>query len=111
MGSHTGLYVDDGQFMYRDFVVQFVGERGYMLVQRPDRISLHLDEFHVEEIPSADTDAFVAEMTNLRDVVLGQAPPATTARDGLVTTRLVEAAFASGRDQGQWLACKPHNRA
>ena len=110
LGSHTGLYVDACQFMYRDFVAQFIGERGYMLVERPDRISLHLDTFQVAEVPPANTDAFVAEMTNFRDAVLGRTAPATCARDGLIATRLVEAAFASGQAQGQWIPCVPDRR-
>lgn len=103
LGSHAGLYVDAGRFMRRDFTAQFIGERGYMILQRPDRICLHLETFTVETVDPSAVDTFVAEMTNFRDVVLGRAEPATTALDGVIGTRLVEAAFASGRDRGRWV--------
>ena len=103
MGSHTGVYVDSCRFMQRDFTAQFIGERGYVTVQRPDRISVHLEEFTVEQIGPPAVDPFVAELTNFRDTVLGRAEPFTTARDGVIATRLVEAAFASGQAQGGWV--------
>ena len=106
MGSHTGVYTEACRFMYRDLTMQFIGERGYMVVQRPDRIALHLEEYRVEEVaPSPSSEAFSAEITNFRDAVLGKSVPATTPRDGVIATRLVEAAFAGARDGLKWLEC------
>ena len=105
IGSHTGLYTEACQFMYRDLTMQFMGERGYMTVRRPDRIGMHLEEYREETVDPSTVNSFAAEMTNFRDAVLGKAEPATSARDGVIGTRLVEAAFAAGQQDGRWVHC------
>lgn len=76
----------------------FMGERGYLRVERPDRLVLHTDDVNVVNVEPTAVNSFVAELTNFRDVVLHGAKPFISAEEALLPTRLVEAAFASHRE-------------
>lgn len=71
-GLLQGMYCDNTTFCFRDFTMTFLGENGYMRVERPDRIVMHTDEYRVVEIGNAEKSAFVMELEHFRDAVLGR---------------------------------------
>lgn len=85
-----GMYAVGSTFCFRDLSITFSGDKGYMRVERPDRIVVHTDTFHVESIPAAETGAFVLELTHFRDAVLGRCANTLTAASANEMTRLIE---------------------
>lgn len=98
-GGHAGImagYIEGyPEIAGRDDIVfQVVGEGGYLLGQRPDRLSL-VDHGGVRAIPIQPVDAFEAELAVFLDALAtGRAPP-VTGRDGLRAQRIIEAAVRS----------------
>ena len=86
-----GMYCDETVFCFRDLCITFLGEKGYMRVERPDRIVLHTDAFRVEEIGKAERNAFDLELEAFRDSILGvPGAAAPSAEDAVRMTELVE---------------------
>ena len=75
---------------YGGEVLAFLGENGYMRVERPDRIILHTDDYRVIEIGNAEKSAFVMELEHFRDAVLGKTENTLRASDAVTMTRLIE---------------------
>lgn len=89
-GLLQGMYCDNTTFCFRDFTMTFLGENGYMRVERPDRIVMHTDEYRVVEIGNAEKSAFVVELEHFRDAVLGRTENTLRASDAVRMTRLIE---------------------
>ncbi len=89
-GLLQGMYCDNTTFCFRDFTMTFLGENGYMRVERPDRIVMHTDEYRVVEIGNAEKSAFVMELEHFRDAVLGRTENTLRASDAVRMTRLIE---------------------
>lgn len=85
-----GMYCDHTTFCFRDLTITFLGENGYMRVERPDRIVMHTDEYRVVEIGNAEKSAFVMELEHFRDAVLGRTENTLRASDAVRMTRLIE---------------------
>ena len=89
-GLLQGMYCDNTTFCFSDFTMTFLGENGYMRVERPDRIVMHTDEYRVVEIGNAEKSAFVVELEHFRDAVLGRTENTLRASDAVRMTRLIE---------------------
>lgn len=85
-----GMYCEKCTFCYRDLTLTFLGENGYMRVERPDRIILHTSEFRVVEVPPAEVNAFALELEHFRQAVLGKAENTLRASDAVRMTWLIE---------------------
>jgi myo-inositol 2-dehydrogenase/D-chiro-inositol 1-dehydrogenase len=96
-GMFAGMYASDASFVYRDLTMTFLAENGYMRIERPDRIVLHLEEFTVESVDPAANNAFVEELAAFTHCVAGKHPPEIEPEAGFYTTALVEAANLSSR--------------
>jgi predicted dehydrogenase len=90
----AGVYSRETRFLGRDVLLTVVGERGFLRVERPDRITLHLDDYEVIPVPTAEADPFTLEARNLLASVAGTSRPLATGWDGYRATHVVEAARA-----------------
>lgn len=89
-GQLQGIYALENKFMYRDLTLTFTGEKGYMRVERPDRIVLHTSDYSVKEINPAGVNAFVRELQHFCDVIRGREKNMLDGKLGLITTKIVE---------------------
>lgn len=85
-----GMYCDDTIFCFRDLTITFLGEKGYMRVERPDRILIHTDALRVEDIGKAERNVFDVELEEFKKVVEGKAGNPPSAEDAVIATKLVE---------------------
>ena len=85
-----GMYCDQSTFCFRDLTITFLGEHGYMRVERPDRIVMHTNEFRVIEVPPAEKSAFVLELEHFRAAVEGKCENTLRASDAVRMTKLIE---------------------
>ena len=88
--SLQGMYCDKTTFCFRDLTITFLGENGYMRVERPDRIVMHTDEYRLVEIPPAEKSAFVLELEHFKDAVEGKCENTLKAADAVRMTKLIE---------------------
>ena len=92
-----GLYCDQTTFCYRDLTITLLGEKGYIRIERPDRIVVHTDAFRVIDIPDAlSVNTFAVELGLFKAACLGQGPNAQTAADAVRMTRLIEEIRTAG---------------
>ncbi len=85
-----GMYAKECGFWFKDLTFTFLGDQGYMRVERPDRIIMHTKEFKVVDIPAATKSAFVCELEHFRDAVLGKVENTLKAESAIEMTRLIE---------------------
>ena len=85
-----GMYCEKTTFCFRDLTLTFLGENGYMRVERPDRIILHTHEFRVIEVPPAKTSSFALELEHFRQAVSGKVENTLRASDAVRMTWLIE---------------------
>lgn len=90
IGQLQGMYALENKFMFRDFTATFTGEKGYMRVERPDRIILHTSDYSVKEINPAGVNAFVQELGHFCNVISGKEKNLLGGKFGLMTTKMVE---------------------
>ena len=93
-----GLYCTKTVFQFRDLTITFLGENGYMRVERPDRIVLHTDRFEVVEIPADSRSTFDIELTHFMRCIQGTEPNPIPASAAIRATGLIEAARAAAGD-------------
>lgn len=99
-----GMYAEKTCFCFRDLTITLLGEQGYLRIERPDRIVLHTDQFRVVEVDmSKEKSAFIQELEQFRDAVLGKSTNTLSAADAVRMTELIESIRAAGehRDQGR----------
>jgi predicted dehydrogenase len=85
-----GMYCEKTTFCFRDLTLTFLGENGYMRVERPDRIILHTNDFRVVEVPPAKTSSFALELEHFRQAVSGKVENTLRASDAVRMTWLIE---------------------
>ncbi len=91
-----GMYAVSSTFCYRDLTLTFLGDKGYMRVERPDRIIMHTDKYEVIEIPSAEKSAFELELTHFMNAVNGKEENTLTAQSAIDMTRFINEAYRKG---------------
>lgn len=100
-------YSPDTKFTFNDLTITYVGQRGYMRVERPDRIFLHTEGNEIIDIePKNNLDLFREELQDFAEAVAAGKQPEACARIGAEMTFLVEAARTSSetgeRVKVQW---------
>ncbi len=95
IGQLQGMYALENKFLFRDLVITFTGEKGYMRVERPDRIVLHTSDYAVKEVNPAGVNAFVCELSHFCKVINGEERNTLGGRYGLLATKIVEEANRS----------------
>jgi len=91
------MYCDKTAFCFRDLTITLLGENGYMRIERPDRIVMHTDNFHVIEVGAAEKSAFVCELEHFKSAVEGKCANSLTAADAVRMTELIEAIRNAGK--------------
>lgn len=91
-----GMYAVTSTFCFRDLTLTFLGDKGYMRVERPDRIIMHTDEYRVIEIPQGGVNAFAAELSHFCDVLEGKCESMLGAENGVAMTKFINEAYEKG---------------
>lgn len=91
-GQLQGMYARESKFFYRDLTIQFLGEKGYVRIERPDRIIVHADKFETHVIEPSNVNAFVCELGHFCRVVSGEEENSLGGEYGVMTTELIEQA-------------------
>lgn len=95
-GQLISSYSPATKFTFNDLTITYLGERGYMRVERPDRIFLHTDGNEIIDIePKGGLDLFKEELQDFIEAVATHQKPKMDARLGAEMTFMVEAARAS----------------
>ena len=95
-GQLMSSYSPDTSFTFSDLTMSFVGEKGYMRVERPNRIFLHTDKDEIiDVVPEDNFFATVAELRQFVDCVKKGVMPDPDVHNGANMTFMVEAARAS----------------
>lgn len=89
-GLLEGMYAVDTTFCFRDFTMTFLGDQGYIRVERPDRIVIHSNEYRVVEVLPYEKSAFVLELEHFKACVEGVEVNTLTAEDATYATKLIE---------------------
>jgi len=95
-GQLMSIYSPNTVFTGRDLVLTFVGESGYMRVERPDRIILHTKEYKVINIePISNLMVFTEQFREFINCLKNGLQYKPDVYDGTITTFMVEAANKS----------------
>jgi predicted dehydrogenase len=92
IGQLQGMYALENSFMFRDFCATFLGEKGYLRIERPDRVILHTNEYNVHEVESGGVNAFAEELKHFCNVIQGTEENTLTAEAGIDATFIAEKA-------------------
>lgn len=95
-GQLISCYSPATKFTFNDLTITYVGERGYMRVERPNRIFLHTDTDEIiDVVPKENGELFREELEAFVEAVRLGAKPDPDVRTGAEMTFLVEAARLS----------------
>lgn len=93
LGQLQGMYALENQFMFRDFSATFLGEKGYLRIERPDKVILHTDEYSTHEVDPGKVNAFAEELKHFCNVIQGKEKNILTAEAGINATFIADEAF------------------
>lgn len=89
-------YLPDTAFSFCDLAITYVGQRGYIRVERPGRIFLHTDRDEIFDVTPEDNGAlFTLQLDAFLQAAKDGRRCTPNARDGLEITAFVEAARRS----------------
>ncbi len=94
-----GLYAVSSTFCYRDLTITLLGDKGYVRIERPDRIIIHTDRYEVIDIPAAEKSAFVCELEHFKGACEGKWQNTLTAEDAGRVTAMIEEARSLGENK------------
>ena len=92
-GQLSGMYARDSSFMYRDITMMFLGEKGFLRVERPDRVVVHTGGQQVFEVDGSKTNAFLEEQRHFCAVLRGEEQNTLGADAGINATFIADEAF------------------
>ena len=92
-GQLSGMYAKESSFMFKDITMMFLGEKGYMRVERPDRIIIHDTETRVFEVDSSNANAFLEEQKHYCAVLRGEEENTLGAEAAANATFIADEAF------------------
>lgn len=95
-GQLLSSYSPHTKFTFSDLSITYVGECGYMRIERPNRIFLHTDKDEVINItPKENIRLFAEELSDFVEAIAQENDVHPNARDGAEMTFLVESARES----------------
>ncbi|MEW6359191.1 MAG: Gfo/Idh/MocA family oxidoreductase [Planctomycetota bacterium] len=98
-GALSGMYAKEGKWTGRDFCLTVLGEKGYMQVERNERIVLHTDAVRVIEKPAEAPNTFAIELGEFLDAVRDNLPVPIDGAAGYYTTAMVELSVKAAREE------------
>lgn len=82
-----------------DIALTFVGDKGYMRIERPDRIVINTDSYKVVEVePIGGMDIFIVQAQKFIDALKSGTEYVPNAADGEINTNLIECANEAYRE-------------
>lgn len=96
-----GLYAVSSTFCYRDLTITILGDKGYIRIERPDRIIIHTDHYEVVEVGNAEKSAFVCELEHFKGACEGKWANTLTGEDATRVTAMIEEARALGESKNK----------
>lgn len=98
-GQLSSTYSPETKFTFADITIMFVGEKGYMKVERPDKITVHTTETKVYEVePIDNTTVFEKQFRIFIDGLKEGKICGPNAEDGAINTIMIEAANKSNKE-------------
>lgn len=98
-GQLSSTYSPGTKFTFADITIMFVGEKGYMKVERPDKITVHTTETKVYEVePIDNTTVFAKQFKIFIDGLKEGKLCGPNAKDGAINTIMIEAANKSNKE-------------
>ncbi len=95
-GQLMSLYTTGQRFTFRDLTISYIGENGYLKIERPNRLILHTTEDEVIDVtPRDNVDIFAEQLQEFLACVQSGRPFEPGPRAGAGITRLIEAARQS----------------
>ena len=83
-----------------DCAMTFIGENGYVRIERPNRLGLHTTSHQVSDVtPVPDSEAFARQTKTFVDSILNGNPFAADVKRGVWATVFVEAAHRSAKEE------------
>ncbi len=99
IGQLMSAYTTTAAWTYQDIVITFVGENGYMRIERPNRILVATDRQYVMEVEPLDgEEPFRIELEGFINSLIEKKEYHPDVHDGAITTILVESANISYRE-------------
>jgi len=99
IGQLMSSYTSKATWTYQDIAITFVGENGYMRVERPNRIVVATDTQYVVEVQPLDgEEPFRIELEGFVKSLIEKKQFHPDVHDGAITTILVESANISHRE-------------
>lgn len=99
IGQLMSAYTTTASWTYQDIAITFVGENGYMRVERPNRIVLATDTQRVIDVEPLDgEEPFRIELAGFVDSLIRKTQFRPDVHDGAITTILVESANISHKE-------------
>lgn len=107
-GALCGMYAKEGKWTGRDFCLTVLGEKGYMQIERNERIVLHGDSVEVFDKPKDTPNSFALELSDFMAAIESGAAPPVDGMAGYYTTAMVELAVRAHRERrGQEIEALP----
>lgn len=99
VGQLMSAYTTTASWTYQDIAITFVGENGYMRVERPNRIVLATNTQRVVDVEPLDgEEPFRIELEGFVNSLIQKTEFHPDVHDGAITTILVESANISHRE-------------
>lgn len=94
IGQLMSSYSTNSAWTGYDIAMTFVGEKGYMRIERPDRIVFNTDKgYWVEEVqPIGGMDIFAVQLEKFVDALINNKPYDADVSAGAIATILIESA-------------------
>ncbi len=84
-----GMYAVSSTFCFRDLTITFLGDMGYMRIERPDRIIMHTEEYKVINVEPVQKSSFVLELEHFMRCVQGTDKNMLTADDAIHMNKFI----------------------
>lgn len=98
-GMLVSSYAPEITFTYGDITIIYVGSKGYMKVERPNKITIHTNKTEVFDIePLEGSAAFDNEIRTFVDGLKEGKLAGPNYKDGVINTLMIEAACKSHRE-------------
>lgn len=98
-GMLVSAYSPEITFTFGDITIIYVGSKGYLKIERPDRITVHTKETEVYDVePYEGSAPFEMEIRTFVDGVKEGKLAGPNYEDGVINTLLIEAAGKSHRE-------------
>jgi predicted dehydrogenase len=92
----AGIFTKETKFLNRDVALTIVGDRGFIRVERPNRIVVHADTYEEFEVPADDVSPFDREALNLIGAILQREPLRVRPYSGVHANSIIQQARQKG---------------